>query len=97
MYNDADHVLFQSIGEFVLTNPSIKMKPRGKAIYSVNEGNACLFDDSVTKYLESIKFPKVRFLVKMFLKSLLTVCCTNKRVPYFSTLGLVPPLLSPPL
>ena len=97
MYNDAGHVLFQSIGEFVLTNPSIKMKPRGKAIYSVNEGNARLFDDSVTKYLESIKFPKVRFLVKMFLKSLLTVCCTNKRVPYFSTLGLVPPLLSPPL
>ncbi|CAH3042307.1 unnamed protein product [Porites lobata] len=47
-----------SIGEFVLTNPNIKMKPRGKAIYSVNEGNACLFDDSVTKYLESIKFPK---------------------------------------
>ena len=35
------------------------MKPRGKPIYSVNEGNACLFDDAVTKYLESIKFPKV--------------------------------------
>ena len=50
----------------MLTNPNIKMKPRGKAIYSVNEGNACLFDDSVTKYLESIKFPKVSFLVKMW-------------------------------
>ena len=60
----------------MLTNPNIKMKPRGKAIYSVNEGNACLFDDSVTKYLESIKFPKVSFLVEMFLQSLLTVCCT---------------------
>lgn len=48
----------------MLTNPDIKMKPRGKAIYSVNEGNACLFDDSVTKYLESIKFPKVRFFGK---------------------------------
>jgi len=47
-----------SIGEFVLTNPSIKMKPRGKPIYSINEGNASLFDDAVTKYLESIKFPK---------------------------------------
>ena len=35
------------------------MKPRGKPIYSINEGNACLFDDAVTKYLESIKFPKV--------------------------------------
>ena len=60
----------------MLTNPNIKMKPRGKAIYSVNEGNACLFDDSVTKYLESIKFPKVSFLVE--------ICCTNKRVPFFS-------------
>lgn len=47
-----------SIGEFVLTNPDIRMKPRGKPIYSINEGNACLFDDAVTKYLESIKFPK---------------------------------------
>ena len=37
------------------------MKPRGKAIYSINEGNAALFDDSVTKYLESIKYPKVSF------------------------------------
>jgi len=35
------------------------MKPRGKPIYSINEGNASLFDDAVTKYLESIKFPKV--------------------------------------
>lgn len=47
-----------SIGEFVLTHPDIKMKPRGKPIYSINEGNACLFDEGVTKYLESIKFPK---------------------------------------
>lgn len=38
------------------------MKPRGKPIYSINEGNACLFDDAVTKYLESIKFPKVNRL-----------------------------------
>ncbi|XP_015769755.1 PREDICTED: fructose-1,6-bisphosphatase 1-like [Acropora digitifera] len=48
----------KAIGEFVLTDPNITMKPRGKPIYSVNEGNACLFDDAVTKYLESIKFPK---------------------------------------
>ena len=55
-----NHGLFpQAIGEFVLTDPNITMKPRGKPIYSVNEGNACLFDDAVTKYLESIKFPKV--------------------------------------
>ena len=49
----------QSIGEFVLTHPDIKMKPKGKAIYSVNEGNAATFEEPVTKYLESIKFPKV--------------------------------------
>lgn len=42
------------------------MKPRGKPIYSVNEGNACLFDDAVTKYLESIKFPKVSTSVFCF-------------------------------
>lgn len=47
-----------AIGEFVLTNPDIRMKPRGKPIYSINEGNASLFEEAVTKYLESIKFPK---------------------------------------
>ena len=41
------------------------MKPRGKSIYSINEGNACLFDDAVTKYLESIKFPEVSKLTMM--------------------------------
>lgn len=56
----------------MLTNPNIKMKPRGKAIYSVNEGNACLFDDSVTKYLESIKFPKVSFLVENYVLAIIT-------------------------
>ena len=49
----------QAIGEFILTQPDIKMKPRGKAIYSTNEGNSSLFNEPMTKYLELIKFPKV--------------------------------------
>ncbi|XP_031563769.1 fructose-1,6-bisphosphatase 1-like [Actinia tenebrosa] len=46
-----------SIGEFVLTNPNIKMKPRGKLIYSVNEGNQAYFFEPMKKYLEMIKNP----------------------------------------
>lgn len=38
------------------------MKLRGKSIYSINEGNVCLFDDVVIKYLEFIKFLKVNRL-----------------------------------
>ena len=30
-----------------------------KPIYSINEGNACFFDEGVTKYLESIKSKSV--------------------------------------
>lgn len=47
-----------AIGEFILTQPDIKMKPRGKAIYSTNEGNSSLFNEPMKKYLDSIKFPK---------------------------------------
>ncbi|XP_028514042.1 fructose-1,6-bisphosphatase 1 [Exaiptasia diaphana] len=46
-----------SIGEFVLTNPNIRMKPRGKLIYSVNEGNAAYFDEPMKKFLQIIKNP----------------------------------------
>ena len=53
------HLLFQAIGEFVLTNPDIKMKPRGKLIYSVNEGNSAYFEEPMKKYLQMIKNPTV--------------------------------------
>lgn len=38
------------------------MKLRGKFIYSINEGNVCLFDEGVIKYLEFIKFLKVSII-----------------------------------
>jgi fructose-1,6-bisphosphatase I len=47
----------QSLGEFILTHPSITLPDRGK-IYSFNEGNASYFHPPTTAYLDSIKFPK---------------------------------------
>lgn len=46
-----------SIGEFVLTHPSIKIPPRGK-IFSINEGYAQYWDEPVTEYVRQCKFPK---------------------------------------
>lgn len=43
-----------SMGSFLLSNPNIKM-PESSGIYSINEGNAELFDDATKKYLHSIK------------------------------------------
>ena len=40
--------LDQNIGEFVLTNDGLSIPPEGK-IYSVNEGNASLWDEPTTK------------------------------------------------
>lgn len=45
-----------SIGEFILTLPDIKIKPRG-AIYSINEGYTSTWDEVVKKYVESKKSP----------------------------------------
>ena len=46
-----------SIGEFILTNPDIQVKPKGK-IFSINEGYASLWDESVTNYIKKCKFPE---------------------------------------
>lgn len=46
-----------SLGEFILTHPSIKVPQNGK-IYSVNEGNAKNWDEPTRKYVEDCKFPK---------------------------------------
>lgn len=45
-----------SIGEFILTAPDIKIKPRG-AIYSINEGYTSAWDDVVKQYVEKKKNP----------------------------------------
>jgi len=49
--------LFQAIGEFILTDPDMKVPSRGK-IYSINEGYASLWDPPVVEYVESKKYPK---------------------------------------
>lgn len=46
-----------SLGEFVLTHPDIQIPSRGK-IYSVNEGNARLWDAATTEYIKSLKYPE---------------------------------------
>lgn len=43
-----------SVGSFLLSHPLIKI-PEEKREYSINEGNAKLFDKNLTAYLESIK------------------------------------------
>ncbi|KAG8194849.1 hypothetical protein JTE90_017282 [Oedothorax gibbosus] len=49
-------MLDPAIGEFVLTDPDIRIKPRGK-IYSLNEGYAALWDKAVAEYVQSKKNP----------------------------------------
>lgn len=49
-------MLDPSIGEFVLTDPNIRVKPRGK-IYSLNEGYTALWDKAVSEYVHSKKYP----------------------------------------
>jgi len=46
-----------AIGEFVLTDPNIRIKPRGK-IYSINEGYAQYWDAATTEYVKRKKFPE---------------------------------------
>eukprot|EP01100_Stratorugosa_tubuloviscum_P000071 TRINITY_DN1015_c4_g1_i1.p1 TRINITY_DN1015_c4_g1~~TRINITY_DN1015_c4_g1_i1.p1 ORF type:complete len:332 (-),score=151.23 TRINITY_DN1015_c4_g1_i1:168-1163(-) len=46
-----------STGEFVLTHPNMRVKPK-HPIYSINEGNALYWDQPTTEYIQSIKFPK---------------------------------------
>jgi len=50
-------MLDPAIGEFVLTDPDMTIKPKGK-IYSVNEGYASLWDPAVTEYVNNKKNPK---------------------------------------
>jgi len=49
--------LDQSVGEFVLTHPDIKIKPRG-TIYSINEGNALYWEKATANYVASVKSGK---------------------------------------
>ena len=50
-------MLDPSIGEFVLTESNMKIKPSGK-IYSINEGYAGMWDEATKEFVDSKKFPK---------------------------------------
>ncbi|KAL3199174.1 hypothetical protein MRX96_014129 [Rhipicephalus microplus] len=50
-------MLDPAMGEFILTDPDMKVKPRGK-IYSINEGYAGTWDPAVTEYVQKKKFPE---------------------------------------
>ncbi|XP_014769931.1 fructose-1,6-bisphosphatase 1 isoform X1 [Octopus bimaculoides] len=50
-------MLDPSIGEFLLTERNMKIKPRGK-IYSLNEGYAQYWDKATSEYIKSKKYPK---------------------------------------
>ncbi len=50
------YTLDPSIGEFILTHPKLRI-PKSNPIYSINEGNTANWDENVTKYIHSKKFP----------------------------------------
>lgn len=56
--NDSVHcfMLDPAIGEFILTEPDLRMKPRGN-IYSVNEGYHSKWDEAMRAYVHSKKYP----------------------------------------
>lgn len=49
-------MLDPSIGEFVLTEKNIKIKPKGK-YYSINEGYTKFWDGPTAEYIKNSKFP----------------------------------------
>jgi fructose-1,6-bisphosphatase I len=49
-------MLDPSIGEFLLTEKDMKIKPRGK-IYSINEGYSKFWYEPIKDYVEKLKFP----------------------------------------
>lgn len=49
-------MLDPSIGEFILTDISMRVPARGH-IFSINEGYARMYDDAVIEYVRSKKFP----------------------------------------
>jgi len=50
-------MLDPSVGEFILTDRNMKVKPRGK-IYSINEGYEKFWSDPVREYITEKKHPK---------------------------------------
>lgn len=57
--NDSVHcfMLDPAIGEFILTEPNIRIKPQGN-IYSVNEGYHSKWDEAMRNYVHKKKYPE---------------------------------------
>lgn len=57
--NDSVHcfMLDPAIGEFILTEPNVRVNSRGK-IYSVNEGYHAKWDEAMRAYVHSKKYPQ---------------------------------------
>ena len=58
-------MLDPSIGEFVLTDPDMRVKPRGK-IYSINEGYEERWQPAVREYVKSKKQVEYRTFINFF-------------------------------
>lgn len=56
-YGVNSFMLDPSIGEFLLTDRDMHIKPRGK-IYSINEGYSKFWDEPVKEYVDGLKYPK---------------------------------------
>ena len=52
--------IFQTVGEFLLTDRNMQIKPKGK-IFSINEGYSKFWDPAMKEYIERKKFPQVNF------------------------------------
>lgn len=59
------YTLDPTLGEFVLTRPHLKIKPRHQ-IYSINEGNTANWDEATTKYIHDKKFPSKESGLKVY-------------------------------
>ena len=46
-----------AIGDFILTNPNIRVPSKGN-IYSINEGNSKFWNDPVANYIRKVKNPE---------------------------------------
>lgn len=67
----------QAVGEFVLTDRNMRIKPRGK-IYSLNEGYARSWFDPVKEWVESKKNPEVNATFYCILLFVLSQSCVEE-------------------
>ena len=52
--------LDNTMGEFILTHPNIKIPENSKRVYSVNEGNSANWNPAITEFVRRCHNPTVR-------------------------------------